>query len=62
MFSRIDTEDNVSLSSDKYSTGKDKKRDTPGLEPVSVNLSPCFFENLCDQSFSWYSFPVLHFI
>ena len=52
----------LDISSDKYSTGKDKKRETPALEPVSVDSAFCCFENLSSSSPPRNLRRVLHFV
>ena len=59
MFYGIDT---GHILKKENSTGKDKKRDTPGLEPVSVNSSTCCFDNLSYKSPAWDSLRVIHFV
>ena len=59
MFYGIDT---GHILKKENSTGKDKKRETPALEPVSVNLSTCCFDNLCNDCSTQYGFLVIHFV
>ena len=59
MFYGIDT---GHILKKENSTGKDKKRETPGLEPVSVNSSPCCFDNLSNKSSTRDNLWIIHFV
>ena len=59
MFYGIDT---GHILKKENSTGKDKKRETPALEPVSVDSAFCCFENLSYKSPTRDSSCVIHFV
>ena len=59
MFYGIDT---GHILKKENSAGKDKKRETPGLEPVSVDSAFCCFENLSSSSPPRNLRRVLHFV
>ena len=59
MFYGIDT---GHILKKENSTGKDKKREIPGLEPVSVDSAFCCFEDVSNDWVPRDSWRVLHFV